>query len=75
MRTQKAAHETLTQRERDVMCLLAEGWTMKQAGSVLGITARTVAFHKYRLMARLHLQTNVDIVRFAIHEGIVRLDS
>lgn len=44
---------------------------MKQAGRVLGIEARTVAFHKYRIMARLNLQTNADFIRFAMKEGIV----
>ena len=68
-----AAHsETLTPRQRDVVYLLASGSTMKQAGKLLGIKARTIAFHKYRVMTRLHLQTNTDLIRFAIKEGIVR---
>jgi len=50
--------ETLTQRQRDVVHLLASGSTMKQAGEVLGIKARTIAFHKYRVMTRLHLQSH-----------------
>jgi DNA-binding NarL/FixJ family response regulator len=67
--------ETLTHRQRDVVYLLASGATMKQAGEILGIRARTIAFHKYRLMTRLHLQTNTDFIRFAIKEGIVTVDS
>ena len=67
-----AHSETLTQRQRDVVHLLASGSTMKQAGDVLGIKARTIALHKYRVMTRLHLQTNTDLIRFAIKEGIVR---
>lgn len=76
MRPGKAAphSETLTPRERDVLQLLATGSTMKQAARVLGITARTVAFHKYRIMARLHLQTNTEVILFAIREGIVRVN-
>ena len=71
-----AAHsETLTPRQRDVVHLLASGSTMKQAGEVLGIKARTIAFHKYRVMTRLHLQTDSDLIRFAIKEGIVTVDS
>ena len=63
--------ETLTERQRDVVYLLASGLTMKQAGEVLGIKARTIAFHKSRVMARLHLHTKTDFIRFAIKEGIV----
>ena len=63
--------ETLTQRQRDVVYLLASGSTMMQAGEVLGIKKRTIAFHKYRVMTRLHLHTNTDLIRFAIKEGIV----
>ena len=71
-----AAHsETLTQRQRDVVHLLASGSTMKQAGDVLGIKTRTIAFHKYRVMTRLHFQTDSDLIRFAIKEGIVTVDS
>jgi len=71
-----AAHsETLTPRQRDVVYLLASGSTMKQAGKLLGIKARTIAFHKYRVKTRLHLQTDCDLIRFAIKEGIVTVDS
>ena len=74
MLPENVAHhcKTLTQRERDVVYLLASGSTMKQAGEVLGIKARTIAFHKYRVMTRFHFQTNTDLIRFAIKEGIVR---
>ena len=67
--------ETLTQRQRDVVHLLASGSTMKQAGDVLGIKARTIAFHKYRVKTLLRLQTDSDLIRFAIKEGSVTVDS
>jgi DNA-binding NarL/FixJ family response regulator len=55
----------LTARQRQVLQLLAEGKSMKQAGSVLGITARTVAFHKYRMMQQLHVTTSAELMRVA----------
>jgi len=70
-----AHSETLTPRQRDVVYLLASGSTMKQAGKVLGIKARTIAFHKHRVKTLLHLQTDSDLIRFAIKEGIVTVDS
>jgi DNA-binding NarL/FixJ family response regulator len=51
--------------------LLAEGHKMKQAAAVLNISARTVAFHKYRIMQEHGLKTNSDIVMFAIKQGVV----
>ena len=62
--------ERLTPREREVLQLLAEGCTMKEVGSRLGITARTVAFHKYQLTEKLGVQSTADLVRFAIENRL-----
>ena len=65
------SRENLTIRQREVLKLLAEGRTMKEIAYVLTLTPRTVAFHKYKLMERLGLQTNADLIQFAIQEQIV----
>ncbi len=64
----------LTSRQREVMQLLAEGRSMKEAAKILDVTPRTVAFHKYRMMERLHLKTNADLIQFAIREGVVPME-
>ncbi len=61
----------LTPRQREVLQLLAEGRSMKEAAKILNLTPRTVAFHKYRMMEKLDLKTNADLIQFAIREGIV----
>jgi DNA-binding NarL/FixJ family response regulator len=61
----------LTHRQREVLQLLAEGRSMKEAAKILSVTPRTVAFHKYRLMDQLHLKTNADLIQFAIREGMI----
>ena len=61
----------LTHRQREVLQLLAEGRSMKEAAKILKITPRTVAFHKYRMMDQLHLKTNADLIQFAIKEGMI----
>jgi DNA-binding NarL/FixJ family response regulator len=61
----------LTQRQRQVLQLLAEGKSMKQAGSILGITARTVAFHKYRMMEQLKITTSAELIRVAFQGHVV----
>jgi DNA-binding NarL/FixJ family response regulator len=60
----------LTQRQRQVLQLLAEGNSMKQAAAILNIAVRTIAFHKYRIMEEFGLRTNADLVRFAIREHL-----
>ncbi len=64
----------LTPRQREVLQLLAEGLSMKEAAKILKVTPRTVAFHKYRMMEQLHLKTNADLIHFAIREGIIPME-
>jgi DNA-binding NarL/FixJ family response regulator len=63
--------KTLTPRQREVLQLLAEGCSMKQAASVLNLTTRTVAFHKYRIMAILGLKTNAELVQYALRNFVI----
>jgi DNA-binding NarL/FixJ family response regulator len=63
--------EQLTSRQRQVLQLLAEGKSMKEAGSILGITARTVAFHKYRMMEQLKITTSAELIRVAFQGHVV----
>jgi len=61
----------LTQRQREVLQLLAEGHTMKEAAAILNVAARTVAFHKYRIMEDFGLANNSDLLRFAMKQRVV----
>lgn len=61
----------LTARQRDVLRLLAEGRTMREAAEILDITPRTIAFHKYRIMEEFELKNNLDLIRFAIRERVI----
>ncbi len=71
MSADHGAPRGLSAREREVLQLLAEGKSMKEVGSVLEISPRTVEFHKYRIMQLLHLKTNADLVQQAIRMGLV----
>ena len=62
-----------TPRQREVIQLLAEGRSMKEVASVLQITKRTVAAHKYAVMDLLQLKTNADLVQYAIRRRIISL--
>ncbi len=65
-----ADYSQLTKREREVLKLLERGMSMKEAARELRITARTVAFHKYRVMDRLELRTNAELVSFLHVAGV-----
>ncbi len=64
-------NKALSHRQREVLQLLAEGMTMKQAANVLSLTARTVAYHKYSIMEQFDLHTNLDLLKLAIREHLV----
>ncbi len=63
-------HE-LTPRQREVLQLLAEGQSMKEAAAILNVTPRTIAFHKYQMMAQLKIKTTAELIKFAIAQHLV----
>jgi DNA-binding NarL/FixJ family response regulator len=67
----EAPSKQLTARQREVLQLLAEGKSMKEVASILNVTARTVAFHKYRMMEMLKIKTNAELIQYAIRNHFV----
>jgi DNA-binding NarL/FixJ family response regulator len=63
--------QRLTERQREVLQLLAEGKCMKEVAAVLNLTTRTVAFHKYRIMEVLNVRTNAQLVQYAIRNHLI----
>jgi DNA-binding NarL/FixJ family response regulator len=63
--------DDLTSRQREVLQLLAEGRSMKEVASVLNLTPRTVAFHKYRMMEQLKVKTTAELIQYAVKHHIV----
>ncbi len=64
----------LTPRQREVLQLLAEGHSMKEAARILKVTPRTIAFHKYRMMERFRIESNAELIQFAIRQGLVTVE-
>jgi DNA-binding NarL/FixJ family response regulator len=67
------AYDELTEREREILQLIAEGHDTKAIASRLFISPKTVLSHRERLMRKLGLTTPVELARYAIREGIVEL--
>jgi len=63
--------ERLTDRQREVLQLLAEGKLMKEIGEILHMKTRTVAFHKYRIMEVLGAKSNAELFKYAVRNHMV----
>ena len=61
----------MTPRQREILQLLAEGKSAKEIAAVLGLSARTVEDHKYRLMESLGIENSAELIHFAIKHGLV----
>ncbi len=68
---QEETSDTLTQRQREVLQLVAEGRSAKEIAEVLKVSPRTVEFHKYRIMETLGLHNVAELTQYAIRHGIV----
>ena len=64
---------SLTPRQREILQLLAAGKAVKEIAALLGVSTRTVEFHKYKMMEALGLRTGAELVRFAFEHGIAIL--
>jgi DNA-binding NarL/FixJ family response regulator len=70
-RVSHIGQEKLTNRQREVLQLLAEGKSMKEVAYILKLTSRTVAFHKYKIMEVLRIRTNAELFQYAMREHII----
>jgi len=66
-----AAGPDLSPREREVLRLVAEGKTTKQAAAQLGVSVRTVDAHRASIMRRLGIHDTAGLVRYAIRQGLI----
>jgi DNA-binding NarL/FixJ family response regulator len=62
----------VTAREREIIQLIAEGHSNKEAASTLGISVKTIEAHRLNVMRKLHLRSVSDLVRYAIRNKIVQ---
>ena len=67
----KHVSRELTARQREVLQLLAEGRPMKEAAYILKVSARTIAFHKYRMMEQLGFKSSAELIQFAVNQHLV----
>ena len=66
-------YEQLTDRERDVLKLVAEGFTTHEIADLLKVTPKTVEGHKTNLMAKLDIHNRIELVKYALRKGIISI--
>lgn len=69
--SRSATMDDLTTRQREILQLVAEGFSAKEIAHQLKISHRTVEFHKAKIMEQLHLHTTIDLVKYALAQGLV----
>lgn len=65
-----SVYSVLTRREREVLQLIAEGKSTKVIAKELGISAKTIEWHRSQLMKKLGIQSIAELVKYAINEGL-----
>ena len=70
-----SALDALTDREREVMQMVAEGSTAKEMAGALGVSAKTIDTHRHHVMEKLRVESVAELTRIAIREGLVPLEA
>ncbi len=71
----KVGYELLTSREREVLQLIAEGYSNQRIAQELFISVKTVEAHKAHIMSKLHARNRTDLIRYALRKGLVGVDA
>ena len=69
--TENPLHETLSDREFQVMCMIASGKTVKQIAEKLCLSVKTISTYRSRILEKMHMQNNAELTHYAIKNGLV----
>jgi DNA-binding CsgD family transcriptional regulator len=64
--------DPLTDRERQVLQLIAEGKTTKEVAEILGLSVKTADSHRTRIMQKLEIHETASLVRYAVRRGFIK---
>lgn len=70
---EKDSYDGLTEREREVLTLIAEDFTNQEIANMLGISVKTVERHRENMMRKLNLHTRIELTKYAIRKGLIQL--
>ncbi len=68
-------YDRLTEREREVLKLIAEGYTSREIADMLFINLKTVLGHRTKLMEKLDIHNRSELIKYALRRGLINMDS
>lgn len=69
--TERPLHETLSDREYQVLCLIGEGRTISQIADHLALSVKTISTYRSRILEKMHLENNAELIHYAIQNDLV----
>jgi DNA-binding NarL/FixJ family response regulator len=69
-----APHESLSDREYQVMCLLASGKTVKEVGSDLSLSVKTISTYRSRILEKMRMRNNSELMRYVVRHKLIETD-
>jgi DNA-binding NarL/FixJ family response regulator len=72
--TEEDSHQRLTDREREVLQLIAEGNSTRDIAELLHMSVKTAETHRARLMRKLDIHSTAELTQYAIRKGVISLD-
>jgi len=69
--TEKRPHETLSDREYQVLCLIGQGKTVSQIAEALALSVKTVSTYRTRILEKMHMENNAELIHYAVQNALV----
>ena len=70
-RAEEPVHKSLSDREYQVMCMIAAGKTVSEIANELSLSVKTISTHRIRLLRKMNMKTNAQLTHYAIKQGLV----
>ncbi len=68
---QKNLHETLSDREYQVMCMISSGKSIKEIAEILSLSIKTISTYRARIFEKMKMKSNAELIRYAINNQLV----
>jgi len=70
--SEKQPHETLSDREYEVLCMIAAGKTVKEIANEMSLSVKTISTYRARILEKMNMKTNAELTHYAIQNGLLK---
>ncbi len=74
-RAEEEPYDRLTDREREILKLIAEGYTSRQIAEMLFLSIKTVLGHRTKIMEKLDIHNRTELIKYAMRKGLINMDT